>query len=83
MVLKWRKTMQIRRKSSLTGVYRTREVKVQPKDYEMWEKGYVSIHDAMPYLDENDRSFIIAGITDDEWKKAFAAEISNIVNDSF
>ena len=75
--------MKIQRKSSLTGVYRTREVKVRPKDYEMWEKGYVSISEAMPYLDENDRAFILAGITDDEWKQAFTAEISNIVNDKF
>jgi hypothetical protein len=75
--------MQIKRKSTITGVYRTREVKVKPRDYEMWEKGYVSINEAMPYLDENDRAFILAGITDDEWKQAFAAEISNIINDQF
>jgi hypothetical protein len=56
---------------------------VKPRDYEMWEKGYVSINEAMPYLDENDRAFILAGITDDEWKQAFAAEISNIINDQF
>ena len=75
--------MKISRKSSLTGVYRTRDVKVKPKDYEMWEKGYVSINDAMPYLNEDDRTFILAGITNDEWKKAFQSEISNIVNDTF
>lgn len=75
--------MKISRKSSLTGVYRTRDVKVKPKDYEMWEKGYVSISEAMPYLDENDRSFILAGITEDEFRQAFSSEISNIVNDRF
>ena len=75
--------MKISRKSSLTGVYRTRDVKAKPKDYEMWEKGYVSINDAMPYLDENDRTFILAGITEDEFRQAFSSEISNIVNDRF
>jgi hypothetical protein len=75
--------MQIKRKSALTGVYRTREVKASPRDYEMWEKGYVSISDAMPYLDENDRTFILAGITDDEWKQAFSNEITNIIKDRF
>ena len=75
--------MKISRKSSITGVYRTREVKVKPKDFEMWEKGYVSIHEAMPYLDENDRTFILAGITEDEFRQAFSSEISNIVNDRF
>ena len=49
----------------------------------MWEKGFVSIYEAMPYLDDDDRTFILAGITDDEWKKAFQSEISNIVNDTF
>ena len=75
--------MKISRKSSITGVYRTREVKVKPKDFEMWEKGYVSIHEAMPYLDENDRTFILACITEDEFRQAFSSEISNIVNDRF
>lgn len=75
--------MQIKRKSALTGVYRTREVKVKPKDYEMWEKGYVSISDAMPYLNDDDRTFILAGITDDEFRQAFSSEIINIVNDRF
>jgi len=75
--------MKISRKSSITGVYRTREVKVKPKDFEMWEKGYVSIHEAMPYLDENDRTFILAGITEDEFRQAFSSEIINIVNDRF
>ena len=75
--------MKISRKSSITGVYRTREVKVKPKDFEMWEKGYVSIHEAMPYLDENDRTFILAGITEDEFRQAFSSEISNIVSDRF
>ena len=75
--------MKISRKSSITGVYRTREVKVKPKYFEMWEKGYVSIHEAMPYLDENDRTFILACITEDEFRQAFSSEISNIVNDRF
>ena len=78
-----RKKMQISRKSSLTGIYRTREVKVKEKDYELWEKGYASIMDAMPYLNENDRTFLLAGITDDEWRQAFSSEISSIVNDKF
>lgn len=80
---KRRMQMKISRKSALTGIYRTREVGVKDKDYEIWEKGYASINEAMPYLNEDERSFILAGITDDEWKQAFSSEINTIVNDKF
>lgn len=75
--------MQIRRKNPFTGIERTRVVNVRREDYENYEKGYVSIAEACPYLNEDDRSFILAGMTDEEFRQAFSTEIKNIVNDRF
>ena len=75
--------MEIKRVSAISGVERVRDIPVNPDDYISWKNGEVSIYDAMPYLNEDDRTFILAGITNDEWKKAFQSEISNIVNDTF
>ena len=35
----------------------------------------------MPYLNDEDREFILSGITPQEWKNAFSAEILSIVED--
>lgn len=64
--------MKITRKSIITGIERTRDIPVNPQHYIMWEKGYGNIHDMMPYLNDSDKEFILSGITEAEWKKAFA-----------
>lgn len=74
--------MIIKRKSVYSGVVRSRNIDVNPRDYEMWEKGYMSLSDAMGYLDQDDRDFILSGITNDEWKAMWREEINNIVSDT-
>jgi hypothetical protein len=54
---------------------------MNPKDYEMWNKGYLNIEDAMGYLQQEDRDFILSGITPHEWKNMWKTEIQNIVSD--
>lgn len=73
--------MIVTRKSAITGKVRTREISVNPEDLALYEKGYVSISDAMPYLKASDREFILCGITRSEWNEAFSKELSAIVND--
>ena len=46
------------------------------------EPGVVSIQEAMPYLNDNDREFILTGITAGEWSKAFAEELKHITEDA-
>jgi hypothetical protein len=36
----------------------------------------------MPYLNEDERTFLLAGITDREWRAAFSEEVRNIINDT-
>lgn len=64
--------MWIKRKSVITGIERNRNIPVNPDDYFMWKAGLGSIQDLMPYLTDNDREFILSGITDDEWESMFS-----------
>jgi hypothetical protein len=73
--------MIIRRKSSISGIVRTKDIECNPKDYEMWEKGYLNMQDALGYLKQEDRDFILGGITSEEWENMWKEEICNIVMD--
>lgn len=75
--------MQIKRKSAISGIERTRNIPVDPNDYMLWKTGVVNIQDVMPYLSDSDREFILSGITDEEWDSAFSEQIEDIVSDSF
>lgn len=66
--------MEIRRKSVITGVERVREIPVNPEHYLIWTSGGISVDEAMPYLNHEDREYIISGITKEEWEDAFKKE---------
>ena len=75
--------MNVTRKSVLTGKVRTRNISVKPEDLALYETGSVSIQDAMPYLNAQDREFILVGITSNEWKDAFSKQLNDIIKDRF
>jgi hypothetical protein len=60
--------MRIAMKSILTGNIATRNIPVTHHQIFRWRDG-VSIQDAMPHLDADDREFIKTGITPEEWDK--------------
>ena len=64
--------MIVKRKSVLSGIERARDIPANPEDMLLWETGAVNIQDAMPYLNDDDREFILTGITQEEWDKAFS-----------
>ena len=43
------------------------------RDYERWQSG-VLIQEAFPYLSDEEREFIISGITPEEWSDIFNKE---------
>ena len=63
--------MLINRTSIISGVERQRDIPLDPNDMMMWKDGLGSIQELMPYLTDDDREFILSGITADEWAKAF------------
>jgi len=58
------------RTSRLSGVTRERTLHVYPRDVVSYQRG-VAIQDCFPYLNADDREFIMTGITPDEWERAF------------
>lgn len=63
--------MYITRESAITGIKRTRSIPANPDDMLAWKAGLGSIQDLMPYLNDNDREFLLSGITPEEWDEAF------------
>lgn len=63
--------MKITRISAVTGIERTRDIDVTQEQMDRWAGGQ-KIQDAMPDVSEDDREFILTGITPDEWDATFA-----------
>ena len=58
--------MNITRVSMLSGVERTLDIPVTDEQLSNWNSGML-IQDVMPNLTDDQREFIISGITADEW----------------
>lgn len=58
--------MMITRTSMLSGITRTMDLPITDEDYEAWMCGEL-IQNAMPYLSDDEREFILTGITAEEW----------------
>lgn len=66
--------IDIVRVSSISGIKRTKTMKLNPDDLRSYNKGEVNIQDAFPYLSADDREFIMTGITSEEWDNMFREE---------
>jgi len=65
--------MQITRKSLLSGITRTLGIPVTEEQMQAWQDGAL-IQRAMPNLSDDQREFILTGITADEWDDVMARE---------
>ena len=65
--------IMITRRSKLTGVEHVRKIDVSSKQIELWQGGAL-IQDAMPHLSDEDREFLMTGITPEEWASHFGEE---------
>lgn len=63
--------MKIKRVSVLSGVERIKDIPVDPQDWINYKTGFYTMDEAFPYLSDDDRDFIVSGITPEEWKRAF------------
>ncbi len=62
--------MLIEKQSMLTGVRRIIDMPITYEQFNNWQGGML-IQDAMPDLTDDQREFIVSGITPKEWEKAF------------
>jgi hypothetical protein len=65
--------MKLYRISKLTGKSHMRDTAATEEQLTAWEDG-VLIQDAFPDLSDDDREFIMTGITPEEWDAAFGEE---------
>ena len=65
--------MAVTRTSTLSGKTRTLQIEVDPADVQRYEEGEL-IQKAFPYLSDDEREFIITGVTPDEWEATFGKE---------
>lgn len=63
--------MLITRKSFLTDIVRTLEIPCTPEQLAAWERGDALIQRIIPSLTDEQREFIMTGVTSDEWEEAF------------
>lgn len=65
--------MWITRTSQFSGKKRTRDLPVTQEQFDKWNAGML-IQDAFPELSDDDREFIMTGITAEEWNQMFPPE---------
>ena len=63
--------MKITKVSMLSKIERSIDLDVTAEEIKAWKSGML-IQDAMPRLNENEREFIMTGITAEEWEKQYA-----------
>jgi hypothetical protein len=62
--------MKITKVSILSKIERSLDLDVTAEELKAWKSGML-IQDAMPRLNENEREFIMTGITAEEWEKHY------------
>lgn len=66
--------MIIWKKSLISGKLTCRDIPISYEEYAEYENGNKLIQDALPQLSNEDREFIISGITPEEWEFNFAED---------
>jgi hypothetical protein len=67
--------MKITKESSLSGKTHEREIDITPEDLQrVVSRGSTPIQRVVPNLSDEDREFLMTGITPEEWAQAFPPE---------
>jgi len=69
-------SIAVTRTSQLSGIRRTLIFHMRWDDYARWLDGEL-IQKALPYLTAEEREFLMAGITADEWDDLFEEDLNN------
>ena len=66
--------MKITRKSTFSGIERTRYINATEHQMHLFAEGKLPIQKIFPNLSNGDREFIKTGITDEEWNEMFGVD---------
>ena len=67
--------MLVTRTSIFTGIKRTMEINIEEHVLQRWSIGSDLIQNLAPYLSEDEREFIMTGVTKEEWDSNFEGEL--------
>lgn len=65
--------IEVKRQSYLTGKFNVRMIDATSEQFRLYELG-LSVEDSMPNVSASDATFIVSGITEEEWYK----ELKNV-----
>lgn len=65
--------MQIMMRSMVSGKHNTRDIPVTQGQLEAWQTGGL-VQEVFPHLSDDDREFLMTGITPEEWDEHFSEE---------
>ncbi len=66
--------MLVKRQSVLTRNWNTMELPVTAQQIDEWKNKGRLIQDVFPHLSASQRQFLMSGVTEAEWEKAFGDE---------
>lgn len=66
--------MIVTRRSMMTGKYHEMELEVTNHDLFRWKHEHLLVQDVFPHLNDDEREFLMTGITPEEWGEAFGGE---------
>lgn len=70
--------MLITKRSILTNKEHTRDIPMTPEQYRAYLTGNLTIQNALPFLSDNDREFLLSGATPEEWDEEFGDDDGNM-----
>jgi len=73
--------MLITRTSVISNITRSLDLPITEEQYSKWYNRELLIQDAMPNLTDDEREFILTGITSEEWDATFKQEDEEILSD--
>lgn len=63
--------MLITRLSKISGIQHTRDINITEEEFQRVTTSSELIQDILPHLSDDDREFLISGITPEEWADTF------------
>lgn len=70
--------MLIQRRSIYSGKMRTKDLDITREQWDQWLEGNTFVQDCFPQLNEDDREFILSGMTPEEWDEIYPDEEEDI-----
>ena len=66
--------LELKRRSSISGKMNTRMLPITQEQVNEWVDKGTLIQDAFPWLDNNEREFLLSGATEEEWDELFGED---------